>query len=141
MRRFLLAVGLLVSALGPAFPAWPERPIQLIVPFPAGGATDVVARLYAGKLGEKLGTSIVVMNVGGAGGSLAATQAANAAPDGYTLFFGTTGTLSINPSLYSRLSYDPARDFRPIGLIGKSANTCQETPTCIASLLPPCSAP
>ncbi len=121
MRRILMAVGLLCAAAGPAA-AYPDRPVQLIVPFPAGGATDVIARLFAEKLAGQLGGTIVVNNIGGAGGALAASQAAKADADGHTLFFGTTGTLSINQSLYKTLSYRPIEDFRPISLVGRSAN-------------------
>jgi tripartite-type tricarboxylate transporter receptor subunit TctC len=135
MKRLLAALGILWALTGAAAAAYPDRPIQLIVPFPAGGATDVIARLFAAKLGPALGTSIVVVNVSGAGGSLAASQAARAAPDGYTLFFGTTGTLSINQSLYARLPYDPIKDFQPISLIGKSANMLLVNPSVPAANL------
>ncbi len=142
MKRLMAALCLLFAAVGsvaviPAAAAYPERPIQLIVPFPAGGATDVIARLFAARLGPALGGgSIVVVNVGGAGGALAAAQAAKAAPDGYTLFFGTTGTLSINQSLYARLPYDPIKDFQPLGLIGRSANMLLVHPAVPAANLP-----
>lgn len=122
MRCLALVIGALLSFAFQAHAAYPERPIQLIVPFPAGGSTDAVARLVGGALGKQLGTNVVVQNVAGAGGSLGASQAARNAPDGYTLFFGTTGTLSINQSIYPKLPYDAVRDFQPISLVGNSAS-------------------
>ncbi|MBC5767803.1 Bug family tripartite tricarboxylate transporter substrate binding protein [Ramlibacter albus] len=103
-------------------PAWPRQPVTLVVPFPAGGPTDAMARALAQKLGERLGQTVVVDNKGGAGGAIAAEAVARAAPDGYTLFFGTTGTLAINPSLYSKLRYDPVKDFAPVSLMATTMN-------------------
>jgi tripartite-type tricarboxylate transporter receptor subunit TctC len=101
---------------GLAAAAYPEKPIRLIVPYPAGGATDVMARGVAIHLGAELGQQIVVDNRGGAGGMVGAEAAARSAPDGYTLFFGTMGTQSINPALYPKIRYDPLKDFAPISL-------------------------
>src|SRR6185295_13412229 len=95
---------------------YPDRPIRLIVPFPAGGATDVMARGMAQRLGGELGQQIIVDNRGGAGGTTAAEAAARSPADGYTLFFGTMGTQAINPALYPKLRYDPLKDFEPISL-------------------------
>ena len=112
----LLAIPVSVAAT-PSFAAtWPDKPIRLIVPFPAGGATDVMARGMAQRLGTELGTQVVVDNRGGAGGTTAAEAAAHAAPDGYTLFFATMGTQAINPALYPKLRYDPQKDFVPISV-------------------------
>jgi tripartite-type tricarboxylate transporter receptor subunit TctC len=97
---------------------WPSKPITYIVPFPAGGTTDVLARLIGQKLGAVLGTTIVVDNRGGAGGSLGSEIAARAAPDGYTLLGGTVSSHAINVSLYPKLGYDPIKSFTPITLIG-----------------------
>jgi tripartite-type tricarboxylate transporter receptor subunit TctC len=102
--------------------AYPRQPVSLVVPFPAGGPTDAMARLLAQKLGERLGQQVVVDNRGGAGGTLAAEAVAHARPDGHTLFFGTTGTLAINPSLYPKLRYDPVRDFAPVSLMATTMN-------------------
>jgi tripartite-type tricarboxylate transporter receptor subunit TctC len=88
----------------------------LVVPFPAGGAADVMARGMALRLGTELGQQIVIENRGGAGGAPAAEAVAKSAPDGYTLFFGTMGTQAINPALYPKLRYDPLKDFAPISL-------------------------
>ncbi|HEY8706614.1 MAG TPA: tripartite tricarboxylate transporter substrate-binding protein, partial [Burkholderiaceae bacterium] len=99
--------------------AYPNKPIRLIVPYAAGGATDLMARSIAQKLGAGLGVQVVVDNRGGAGGNIAADIAAKAPPDGYTLFFGATGQLVINPVLYAKLTFDPMKDFAPIGLVGQ----------------------
>ena len=100
---------------------YPERPITLIVPYAAGGGNDVMARIVAEKMSKTLGQQIVIENRGGAGGSIATRQVARAAPDGYTLGLGGTGTLAIDPTLYSNVGYDPRNDFVPVGLIATSA--------------------
>ena len=97
---------------------WPTKPISYIVPFPAGGTTDVLGRLIGQKLGTALGQTIVIDNRGGAGGSLGSEIAARAAPDGYTLLGGTISSHAINVSLYPKLGYDPIKSFTPITLIG-----------------------
>jgi tripartite-type tricarboxylate transporter receptor subunit TctC len=96
---------------------WPSRALTIIVPFPAGGSADLSARLLAEELKAALGQSVVVENKLGAGGNLAAAEAARAEPDGYTLFIGTNGTQTINQSLYRQLPYDPAGDFAPIAMM------------------------
>jgi tripartite-type tricarboxylate transporter receptor subunit TctC len=113
--RALLAACFAVAA-SPAFAAWPDKPIRMIVPFPAGGATDVMARGPALRLGSELGQQVIVDNRGGAGGTMAAEAAAHAPPDGYALFFATMGTQAINPALYPKLRYDPLKDFAPISV-------------------------
>jgi tripartite-type tricarboxylate transporter receptor subunit TctC len=110
----------LVSAA--TYAAYPDKPIRLIVPFPAGGATDFMARSLAQKLSERLGQPIVVDNRGGAGGTIGAEAVASAPPDGYTLLFSTMGVLAINPSLYDKLRYDPVKDFAPVSLTHATAN-------------------
>ncbi|MBK5960532.1 hypothetical protein CCR97_20355 [Rhodoplanes elegans] len=97
---------------------YPNRPITLVVPFPPGGSTSIVGRLVADKMGEVLGQQIVVDNRGGAGGTVAARAFTRAAPDGYTLLFGYSGTIAIGPSLYPAAGFDPRKDFAPIGMIG-----------------------
>ena len=109
-------------------PTYPKGPVTLVVPFPAGGPTDAMARTLALKLGERLGQQVVVDNKGGAGGSIAAEAVARAAPDGQTLFFGTTGTMAINPSLYSKLRYDPVKDFAPVSLMATTMNVLVVNP-------------
>jgi len=108
-----LAIGLLSSSV---LAAWPERPIRFIVPFPPGGGADIVARPLTALVGRNLGQQVVVDNRAGAGGTVAAALVATAAPDGYTLLFGTVGTHAIHTSLYSKLPYDPVKDFAPISL-------------------------
>jgi len=96
---------------------YPNKPIRLMVPFPPGGSTDIVARIVAQKLGAQLGQSLVIENRGGAGGTLGTAVVAKAAPDGYFLVVGTTSTHVVAPSVYQRLDYDPVKDFAPITLI------------------------
>jgi tripartite-type tricarboxylate transporter receptor subunit TctC len=93
------------------------RPIRLVVPFPAGGPTDIVARPLAQMLGEALKTSVFVDNRGGAGGAIGADIVAKSQPDGFTLLMATVGTHAINPTLYKKLPYDPVKDFTPIALV------------------------
>ncbi len=117
MKRLTRALGaVLLAASGVAAAAFPDRPIRLIVPFPAGGAADVMARGMAQRLGSELGQQLIIDNRGGAGGTTAAEAAAKSPPDGYTLFFGTMGTHAINAALYPKLRYDPVKDFAPISL-------------------------
>ena len=97
---------------------YPSRPITLIVPFPPGGSTTVMARNVADKMAVTLGQQIVVENRSGAGGTIGTRAAAKASPDGYTILLGYTGTISIAPSLYIHAGYDPRKDFAPIGMIG-----------------------
>jgi tripartite-type tricarboxylate transporter receptor subunit TctC len=93
---------------------YPQKPVRLVVGVPAGGTTDVVARLVGQKLGEQTGQQFVIENRGGAGGNIGAEFVAKAAPDGYTLFLATIGTMTINPALYSRMPFDTLRDFAAI---------------------------
>ena len=117
-RRFLvLATGAAAAATSfPALAAYPDKPLRLIVPFPAGGGADILARALGQRLGTELKQEVVVDNRGGAGGTIAAEAVARATPDGYTLLFGTVGTQAINVSMYPSLRYDPQRDFAPIAL-------------------------
>ncbi len=112
----LLAVGAFVT--GAAAQDYPSRTITLVIPYPPGGGNDVMGRSVAEKMSKTLGQSIVVENRAGAGGSIATRQVARAAPDGYTLVLGGTGTLAVNPTLYENVGYDPRKDFAPVGLIG-----------------------
>ena len=118
MLRILAALPLASVAMVPlgAMAAFSDRPITLVVPFPAGGAADIMARTLALQLGAVLGQQVIVDNRGGGGGSLAAEFVARAKPDGLTLMLGTMGTHAINPALYPRLRYDPVADFTPISL-------------------------
>lgn len=116
LRAGLLVLGALCGLATGAVAAYPDKPIRLVVPFPAGGAADVMARGMALRLGQELGQQVVVDNRGGAGGTTAAEAVVKSPADGYTLFFGTMGTQAINPAMYPRLRYDPLKDFAPISL-------------------------
>ena len=100
--------------------SYPNKPIKLIVPFPPGGPTDIVARPLAQMLGESMKQSVIVENKGGAGGSVAADFVAKSPPDGYTIMVGTVGTHAINGSLYRQLPYDMTKDFTPIALVASA---------------------
>jgi tripartite-type tricarboxylate transporter receptor subunit TctC len=108
----------IVGAAAAVFPAvaaeYPERPIRLVVPFPAGGGADTLARLIMPKVEQALGATIVIDNRAGAGGNVGAEYVAHAAPDGYTLLYGTNGTHAINQTLYTNLRFDPVKDFAPV---------------------------
>ena len=120
LRRTLLktvAAAATVAAIAPAVWAadnYPSRPIKLIVPFGAGGSTDIVARLLADKMGPILGQAVVIENKGGAGGSIGAAEIAKSAPDGYTIGMATVSTHGSNPAIMSKLPYDARKDFAPI---------------------------
>ena len=116
--RFGLAIVCMLAAL-PAAQAqsYPARPIRLIVAFPPGGSTDIIARVIGQRLGERLGQQVVIDNRGGAGGTLGTELAAAASPDGYTLTMGTTSTHVVAVAVYSKLRYDPVKDFQPITLV------------------------
>ncbi|MBY0333079.1 MAG: tripartite tricarboxylate transporter substrate binding protein [Acetobacteraceae bacterium] len=122
-RRILLAAATLVPAAARAqAPVWPRaRPLRLIVPFPAGGPTDAIARLLAQPMGAAIGQTILVENRAGAGGNVGAEAAARTEPDGYTLLVSSIATHGIGPALYPRLPFDPVRDFASIGIIHESA--------------------
>jgi len=117
LRRTLL-LGLGSAAFMPraVFAAYPDRVIHLIVPFAAGGNADIVGRIVGEQMAKALGQPVVVDNRGGAGGSVGAEAAARATPDGYTLFVGSNGPLTVNPFVQAKLPYDPLKDFAPIAL-------------------------
>lgn len=121
MNRIASLVACMLGAAVLAFPpgvaaqAWPAKPLRMILAFPPGGPTDINARIFAMKMGETLGQQVVVDNRPGAGGNIAAAEAAKAPADGYTIFYNTSA-ITIAPSLYSKVSYDTARDFAPVAL-------------------------
>jgi len=118
-RRLIVTLGTLpATALfsRAAFAAYPERPIHMIVPFAPGGNADIVGRIVGEEIAKALGQTVVVDNRGGAGGAIGAEAAARAAPDGYTLFVGSNGPLTVNPFVQAHLPYDPLTDFAPIAL-------------------------
>jgi tripartite-type tricarboxylate transporter receptor subunit TctC len=115
MKRLLAVLAPLLALSAPQVKAaYPERTITVVVPFAAGGATDVIARLYADHMGRTLGQQIVVENVTGAGGTIGALRVARATPDGYTLLMGNLGTHAASAGLYTNLASDPRADFEPI---------------------------
>ena len=118
MRKLLAiaAASLAISAPAAQAQAWPTRPITMVVPFAAGGPTDVVARIVGEHMSRTLGQQIVVENVTGAGGTTGITRAKQATPDGYSIAMGHMGTHGAAPALYPNLRYDPAKDFEPIGV-------------------------
>jgi tripartite-type tricarboxylate transporter receptor subunit TctC len=118
ITAFALAIGCVMPA---AAQNYPTKTIRVIVPYPAGGATDFFARLVFPKMGEALGQSVVVENRPGAGTAIGASEVARSAPDGYTLLLGDAGTYAFNPTLYKKLSYDPTKDFAPVSLTGRFA--------------------
>jgi len=117
------------GALPVAAQDYPTRPITLVVPFPAGGGNDTVARVVAEKMSRTLGQQVVVENRGGAGATIATRAVARDTPDGYTILLAYTGTLCINPTLYSNAGYDPRKDFAPIGLIGSQPSVLTVHPS------------
>jgi len=123
-HKILVFLGLLAAFFlsGEAWSqAYPTKPIRFIVPFPAGGGADIFARLVGRKLGENMGQRWVVDNRAGASGIIGCEYVARSAPDGYTLLMGTTGTHTTNPAVFSKLPYDPLKDFAPISLVAESA--------------------
>ena len=120
MVRALSAAALALLPALAAAQAWPSRPIRLVVPFPPGGPTDIVARPLAQLLSESLKQQVVIDNRGGAGGTIGADAVAKSPADGYTLLMGTVGTAAINASLYKKLPHDPVRDFTPIAMVASA---------------------
>ena len=117
----IFCLTLLVLVSGSALAAYPDRPVRLIVPFPPGGPTDIVARPLAQNLSENLGQQVIVDNRGGAGGNIGAAAVVKSAADGYSLLMGTVGTHAINASLYKKLTFDPVKDFAPVSLVAQAA--------------------
>jgi tripartite-type tricarboxylate transporter receptor subunit TctC len=124
----LLCAALTGMAMSAAAQRYPQRPIRLISPNPAGGANDVIGRIVAHKIGEILGQQMVVDNRGGAGGTIGTEMAARAVPDGYTLFAASQSTVTVAPHIYSKLSYDVLRDFAPIANFAEVQNLLNANP-------------
>jgi tripartite-type tricarboxylate transporter receptor subunit TctC len=121
MKLVLLILTLLASSPLLAQDAYPTRPIRFILPFPPGGGTDILGRLIAERLSANLGQPVVTENRGGAGGNVGAEAAAKSAPDGYTIVL-VAPSLAISPTLYSKINYDPVKDFAPISLVATVPN-------------------
>ena len=137
-RRLALLVPALLVALAPMLAqaqAFPSRALKMVVPFPAGGGTDLVGRAIAAKLGEALGQPVVVENRPGAGGNIAADAVAKAAPDGHTLLIGTNGPLAVSPALAKNLPYDVPRDFAFVTLVGTAPGLIAVHPSLGAATL------
>ncbi len=117
LRRTLLTLALAAPVAARAQPAWPARPLRIVVPFAPGGSTDLMARRIAERLTQTLGQTVLVENRPGAGGVTGSDLVAKSPPDGLTLLFGVTGTHAIAPSLYPALPYQPLRDFAPVTLV------------------------
>src|SRR3954464_12671092 len=113
-RAFCLALASLAFAFDAAAQGYPAKPIHFVVPYPAGGPLDTVARLIGGKLAESMKQTVIVDNKPGAGGNIGADLVAKSAADGYTIVMGAVATHAINPTLYASIPYDPVKDFAPI---------------------------
>ena len=124
MRQTALALSLALALTATAAPAdtYPSRVVKMIVPFPAGGTTDIFARHIGDRLAKAFGHNFVIDNRGGAGGNIGSDAVAKADPDGYTLLVGTVGTHAINSSLYARMTFDPVRDFTPVAFLAGVPN-------------------
>jgi tripartite-type tricarboxylate transporter receptor subunit TctC len=123
MKMRLLAAALAIACTGTATvlaQGYPAKTVRLIVPFPAGGGSDIVGRIVAGRLTEQMKQQVIVDNRGGAGGSIGTEAAVRSAPDGYTLVLASTSEIAVNPAIYSRLTYDTVRDLAPIALIAST---------------------
>jgi len=127
-RRHLLASAAVWPLLARAQGAWPSRPVRIVVPFPAAGTTDILARAIAPELQRVFGQTFVVENKPGAGGNTGAAEVAKAGGDGYTLLMGTVGTHAINPALYPKMPYDHVKDFAPITLVAGVPNVLVMNP-------------
>jgi len=129
-HRSRILLGVVLACLAPVAwaQAYPSHSIRLVVPFPPGGTTDILARAVAQKLTESLGQSVVVDNRPGAGGNIGADVVAKSSPDGYTLLMGTVGTHAINPSLYAKMPYDHIKDFVPVVLVAGVPNVLVVNP-------------
>lgn len=132
-RRAFTSTILAATCLAIASPtlaqtAYPERQITVVVPFAAGGTTDILARLVSASLSKQFGQPVIIENRGGAGGNIGAAAVAAAAPDGYTLLVGTVGTHAINQSLYDNMAFDPQKDFQPLTRIANVPNILETNP-------------
>jgi tripartite-type tricarboxylate transporter receptor subunit TctC len=132
LHRFAACLALVFAFAATAQAQWPAKPVKIVVPFPAGGPTDVITRVLADRLAQALGQAVVVDNKPGAGGSIGSDFVAKSAPDGYTLLMSTGSSHSVGPYL-QKLSYDPVRDFTPIVYVGYATNILVASPKLAAN--------
>src|SRR5215510_2157326 len=135
LRWILAAVLLLIGAASSMAQNYPSRPVRVVVGFPAGGPTDIIARIVAQNLSDSLGQQFYVENLAGAGGNTASGQVARVTPDGYTIMAISTGFI-VNPSLYAKVPYDPIKDFMAVTLVAASPNVVVVNPSVPAKSLP-----
>ena len=128
VAAWIAALGLALGGAAQAQADWPTRPVKIVVPFAAGGTTDLTARVIAEQLGQSFKQTFVVDNKAGAGGNLGATEVAHAAPDGYTFLMGTPGTQAINQFLYARMPYNTAKDLVPVSFVVRVPNVLMVNP-------------
>lgn len=137
LKTLITSAALAAVALQPAMaePGYPSKPIRMIVPFAPGGSTDVVARILGAELKNELGQTVIVENKPGAGGNIGGDAAAKAAPDGYTILMAAAGPTVINPSLYSKMPYDPVKDLAPVTMLVREHNLMAINPSIPAKTL------
>ena len=135
-RTLLALAAACVASAAPAQAPWPAKPVKIVVPFPAGGATDIAARALAERMALAWKQPVTVENRGGAGGNVGSDVVAKSPPDGYTLIMGVTGSHAINISLYAKMPYDPVRDFEPISQVAVVPNVIVLHPSVKANSLP-----
>ena len=129
IQRALAAVVLALLPLASQAQAWPQKPVRIIVPYPAGGTSDILARTVSVKLGEIWGQSVVVENKPGANGNVGADFVAKSAPDGYTILLADVGAIAISPSVYTTLGFDPTKDFSPVTMVAYSPHILAVNPS------------
>src|SRR5437667_8165979 len=127
-RAYAAALAIVAAPVAFGQAAYPTKPVRIVVPFPAGGTTDILARAAAQKLSEAWGQQVIVDNRPGAAGNIGADLVAKSAPDGYTLLMGTVGTHAINASLYAKMPYDHVKDFAPVILVAGVPNVLEVNP-------------
>ncbi|MCX8115990.1 MAG: tripartite tricarboxylate transporter substrate-binding protein, partial [Burkholderiaceae bacterium] len=129
LKSFLAAAACALLAQSAVAQSYPSKPVRIVVPFPAGGTTDIVARLVGSELQKMWGQPVVIENRGGAGGNIGTDVVAKSPADGYTLLMGTVGTHAINVSLYPKMPYDAVRDFAPVSLVAGVPNVLVAAPS------------
>jgi len=134
--RLVLSCAMALPATGALAQTYPTKPIRMIVGYPPGGGTDIVGRMMAQKLSDNLGQTVVIDNRGGAAGSIGTEMAAKSVPDGYTILMGNVAPNAINVSLYSKLGYDPVKDFEPVSLVASTPNILVVQPSFPAKTVP-----